>query len=194
MIMEWPNAVRVRGRVPFLEAVRGLLPPEPVCVELGVFLGRFASGIWKRLEPSRLFLVDPWRSDGERLYGDGGLTCYSGRTMRRVRARFPEQVVDGRVVLVRKLSFEAVGDFPDAFFDFVYVDASHRYVDVRRDLEEWAPKLRRGGVLAGHDYEDVPGYGVIQAVDEFCVARGLEVRVLCAAGRWWHGDWAVVLS
>ena len=34
----------------------------------------------------------------------------------------------------------------------MYVDALHDRVGVLRDLEAWWPKLRAGGVMAGHDY------------------------------------------
>jgi hypothetical protein len=43
---------------------------------------------------------------------------------------------------------------PDASLDYVYVDARHDYCGVKEDLEAWWPKLRRGGILAGHDYLD----------------------------------------
>jgi hypothetical protein len=42
--------------------------------------------------------------------------------------------------------------FPDAYFDFVYVDARHDRLGVLQDLHQWWPKLRTGGLMAGHDY------------------------------------------
>ena len=37
-------------------------------------------------------------------------------------------------------------------FDFVYVDARHDYKGILLDLTEWWPLLRKGGIMAGHDY------------------------------------------
>ena len=42
--------------------------------------------------------------------------------------------------------------FVDESVDFIYVDALHDRVGVLRDLESWWPKLRSGGIMAGHDY------------------------------------------
>lgn len=62
-------------------------------------------------------------------------------------------------------------------FDFIYIDACHRYASVKQDIELWWPLLRAGGMLAGHDYVKADGCGVIQAVDEFAAARNLEVQI-----------------
>eukprot|EP00602_Paraphysomonas_sp_CaronLab_P001409 CAMPEP_0185026248 /NCGR_PEP_ID=MMETSP1103-20130426/10182_1 /TAXON_ID=36769 /ORGANISM="Paraphysomonas bandaiensis, Strain Caron Lab Isolate" /LENGTH=114 /DNA_ID=CAMNT_0027559757 /DNA_START=408 /DNA_END=749 /DNA_ORIENTATION=- len=42
--------------------------------------------------------------------------------------------------------------YPDNFFDFIYVDARHDYKGVLVDLHTWWPKLKRGGIIGGHDY------------------------------------------
>lgn len=69
----------------------------------------------------------------------------------------------------------------DASLDFVYIDAQHHYEAVREDLALWYPKLRVGGLFAGHDYLDgeVDGdrFGVKRAVDEFAGEKGLRIGV-----------------
>ena len=42
--------------------------------------------------------------------------------------------------------------FPDRYFDFVYVDGDHSYKGSKSDLRNYYPKVKRGGVIAGHDY------------------------------------------
>ncbi len=42
--------------------------------------------------------------------------------------------------------------FPDGDVDFVFVDADHTYEGCLGDLKAWVPKVRKGGVIAGHDY------------------------------------------
>lgn len=54
--------------------------------------------------------------------------------------------------LIRKPSFEAVEDFGNASLDFVYIDGNHKYGNVAMDLMLWTRKVRKGGVIAGHDY------------------------------------------
>ncbi len=55
---------------------------------------------------------------------------------------------------------------PDQSLDFVFLDASHTYEDVKNDICLWLPKVRYGGVLAGDDYTDKFSDGVVKAVDE----------------------------
>jgi len=54
--------------------------------------------------------------------------------------------------------------YTDNSIDFIYIDASHDYENVKNDLIHWYPKVKIGGVIAGHDYyrEEVK-----RAVDEF---------------------------
>ena len=55
--------------------------------------------------------------------------------------------------------------FPDRYFDFVYIDAKHDFKSVYRDISLWKPKVRKGGLLCGHDYINEEEPGVREAVD-----------------------------
>ncbi len=57
-----------------------------------------------------------------------------------------------KVVFHRMTTLEAALLVPDNSLDYVYIDARHDYCGVKEDLEAWWPKLRKGGVFAGHDY------------------------------------------
>ena len=41
----------------------------------------------------------------------------------------------------------------DETFDFFWIDADHRYHAIKRDIELWLSKVKKGGILAGHDYD-----------------------------------------
>jgi predicted O-methyltransferase YrrM len=63
---------------------------------------------------------------------------------------------------IRNFTTDAATLVPDNSLDFIYVDARHDYCGTREDLHSWWPKLRYGGILAGHDYlsaEEVEAYG-----------------------------------
>ena len=66
---------------------------------------------------------------------------------------------------------EALTDFPKRSLDFIYIDANHGFGYVAMDLSKWADKVRRHGIIAGHDYYAVTGSksirGVGPAVDGF---------------------------
>lgn len=56
------------------------------------------------------------------------------------------------IIKIKKSSVEAAQDFSDRSLDLVYIDAEHDYNSVKTDVNTWKNKVRRGGVLAGHDY------------------------------------------
>lgn len=37
-------------------------------------------------------------------------------------------------------------------FDIVFIDGPHTYKNVRNDIEMWMPRIRSGGIVAGHDF------------------------------------------
>ena len=45
-----------------------------------------------------------------------------------------------------------ITSFPDNYFDFVYIDGDHSYEGSKSDLKNYYPKVKRGGVISGHDY------------------------------------------
>ena len=78
---------------------------------------------------------------------------------------------NGKVAIVKKFSHIAAKDIADESFDFIYIDADHTYEAVKRDLNAWWPKLKVGGLIGLHDYEEIfhsnIPFGVVQAVTEF---------------------------
>lgn len=58
----------------------------------------------------------------------------------------------GKFEPMRMTSLEAAALCADNSFDFVYIDASHEYEDVKADIRAWLPKVKKGGIIAGDDY------------------------------------------
>jgi len=88
------------------------------------------------------------------------------------------------VTLVQGKSSEVAKQFEDGYFDFIYIDADHRYEGILKDITAWYPKLVPGGLFGGHDYVnhtiDLDGeyvFGVVKAVNEFISREGLEIHV-----------------
>jgi hypothetical protein len=42
--------------------------------------------------------------------------------------------------------------YQDNSISFIYIDASHEYEYVKNDIHTWYPKVKTGGIIAGHDY------------------------------------------
>jgi cephalosporin hydroxylase len=70
---------------------------------------------------------------------------------------------------------EIKDQYEDESLDFVYIDANHSYDGVIKDLQDWYPKIKKGGMISGHDYEERPWPGLVKAVDEFFGKENIEI-------------------
>ena len=69
-----------------------------------------------------------------------------------------------------------VDNYEDESFDYVYIDSDHSYEATSKDIELWWPKVKKGGILAGHDYNSRNKlYGVVEAVNEFVEANDIDL-------------------
>ena len=66
---------------------------------------------------------------------------------------------------IKMSSREAVSLYKDNSLDFVLIDGSHEYEEVKHDITEWLKKVKPGGMMAGDDYTNW-WPGVVRAVDE----------------------------
>lgn len=65
---------------------------------------------------------------------------------------------------IKSISWEAASLYDDKSLDFIFIDAAHDYDSVKKDIIAWLPKIKSGGILAGHDYSS--HMQVKMAVDE----------------------------
>jgi len=63
-------------------------------------------------------------------------------------------------------SSEAANKFKDNSVDTIFIDAGHTYNAVKSDIVSWLPKIKIGGIIAGHDYRKSWKNDVIKAVNE----------------------------
>lgn len=154
------------------EQLLALLPQNGVVAELGVDHGDFSRKILDINQPAKLHLIDVWKSER-----------YPEQLFHEVSQKFQTEIEEGKVVINRGLSTEVVDQFPDHYFDWIYIDTVHDYKITKLELENYRPKIKEGGIIAGHDFIvgeiDVPWkYGVIEAVYEFCVEQSWEIIYL----------------
>jgi hypothetical protein len=163
-----------------------ILPKGGTVIEVGVFDGDFSERILALNEPKKLHLVDPWFTKDDGTLYDGPTQEFSSKAQasaalefqyQHVISRFSGEIASGRIEMHRMLSQDAAPLFPDGHFDWAYVDASHFYDDVKNDLAMFFPKLRKGGYIAGDDYDrrGIWDHGVTRAVDEFIATGVAEV-------------------
>jgi hypothetical protein len=139
-------------------------------VEIGSWVGESALTIAGaiRFKDATLTCVDTWEGTPgcetvEMLEQFGGTETVYKQFLANVAPYLNTE--DGPCIRPMKLpSHEAVRTFRDNSLDFVFIDADHRYHAVCKDIENYLPKVKPGGILCGHDYND-PGHpGVKEAV------------------------------
>jgi predicted O-methyltransferase YrrM len=78
--------------------------------------------------------------------------------------------------VVKKISWEAASDYTNESLDFIFIDASHDYESVKKDITSWLPKLKIGSIIAGHDYYHNP---VFNAVNELLGVANIRYMDSC---------------
>lgn len=158
-----------------------------MCAEIGVHKGDFARRILRTTNPSELHLIDPWKYEASdtykrALYGGGaaGGQVEMDERHQRVRTRFRSHIRGGRVTIHRGRSDAVLSAFPEAYFDWVYIDGNHSYEFVKADLDLCFEKVKPGGYIAGDDYTERGWWqgGVVSAVDEFIKAQPVRVVLI----------------
>ena len=144
----------------YREVVR-TFPSGSKFVEVGVYKGKSSFFLGVEIVNSKkdifCYCVDRYTWDEDATY-KGYLT------------KFNEQIglrgLEGVLFPQCGYSVEVANRFPDESFDFIFIDADHEYESVLSDLCAWFPKLKPGGIIAGHDWS--PEFlGVEKAVKEF---------------------------
>jgi hypothetical protein len=153
-------------------------------VEVGVGRGGFTATILGKWHGKRLHGVDPWSEMSE----DGKYVDIANVPQAQHEQNYQEtqrrlHPFGDRCAIHRQTSRQAAAGFRDRSLDFVYLDARHYREALLEDLDLWAPKIRPGGILAGHDYLDgtLPSgrFEVKTTVDQWAAAKRLAV---CCSG------------
>lgn len=184
-------------------------------VEVGVFKAQFSKHLLKNWDGT-LWLVDPWRAFEE---GEGYVDASNHKKHQTAYLEAMQNIegFESRAFMLRGLSSDMASRFEDNSLDLVYIDGNHAYDWVKEDIELWWPKIKKGGVIAGHDYLDMDWkegmwadngkdkhiwmsgaesggeqiyaglFGVNPAVDEFAELNNLKVVLT----KEWLGTWII---
>ena len=138
-----------------------VLPKNAVAAELGVEHGLFSKEIIQRCSPIELVLVDTWPDESIKQ------ECVAN-------VMIPE-----KTFLQQTTSVEYLNSVDANTLDWVYIDTDHTYATTRAELEAAAKAVKPDGYICGHDYTSInysglKRYGVVEAVNEFCVKHNYE--------------------
>ena len=138
-----------------------------VAVEIGTCQGWFTHRMAKYFsEVTKIFCVDPFYDDkGEEYDGEYNLSCWK----KNVREWFGKSIF-----LKRGESYYESQKWGNGVpIDFLFIDGDHHFEAVLLDLQGWCPKVRPGGLIAGHDIDGKWGVEVKKAVEAYCSMNGI---------------------
>jgi len=165
--------LKSRNQLPLLLNELGLIGEG---VEVGVRKGDYSVVLLQRSKLARLFSVDPWMEFPKEEWDDKANVTQAQQDA--IYKLAVQQLCPFRLrsVIMRMTSSDAASHFKHEEMDFVYLDAQHHFYGIQSDLQLWYPIVKKGGVLAGHDYldgeiEGVGSFGVKSAVDWFLGGR-----------------------
>ena len=167
--------------------IESMLPRGGVGAELGVHRGYFTPDLLELTRPSRLHLIDPWYLLGkEWKWGNGNRSTVDALV--GVIHAFRDELVSGQVVLHIGGDLDILPTFPDAYFDWVYVDTSHTYEHTLAELRILKEKVKTEGIIAGDDWRSDPSHkhhGVCKAVAEFAAQSDYQIVYANATDLQW---------
>ena len=149
---------------------------ELVGAEIGVFRGDNAADLLE-LDVKKLYLVDPYKQ-----YSKYEASAEIWEGLEEAKKEAVEKLDKKRVKWLFLRSVAAAKKVKDSSLDFVYIDGNHAEEFVKQDIECWSKKVKRGGLVGGHDYDE--RHGVIPAVTEF--AKENDVEIETAGIEWWY--------
>lgn len=125
-----------------LAKLLALGPADIVGLEIGTLGGEGASWLLEQCPNIRkIYTVDPYREYHEWI-------------------GFVPQAILDQFRLTAQQNLRAYGDrvemhltIPDVRVDFLFIDGAHNYQNVMTDLRDNVPRVKRGGIVSGHDYE-----------------------------------------
>ena len=121
--------------------------------ELGLWRGRTFLHLLETCPHLTMIGVDAWKKRPKN-EGDGQET-YETWDMEKFESDVRESAekYGNRAIIKKMETLEAANEVEDGLLDFVFIDADHSYEGVKNDIEAWLPKIRKGGILFGHDID-----------------------------------------
>ena len=141
---------------------------DGVGAEIGVCKGANASTLLRITRPKKLHLVDVWVRDPlTEIHHSEDLHYNDWES--DIRNLFNNEIKDNIVILHKIAGIEFLNSIDDNYLDWVYLDSDHSYENISQELSLSILKVKKGGIIAGHDFmvhEEAWKSGVVRAVIE----------------------------
>ena len=159
----------------------------PRIVEVGLFAGSLAHCV-NALRPGVEYVgIDQWLPGEDCADHYKETNDYSTRIDKEAADRIKHIAYNVQKMwnfpIIEEDSVAAAEKVQDGSCDLVFLDGDHSYKGLSRDIQAWAPKVKHGGWLGGHDYNNVGFHlphdfsGVAKAVAEWSAHSGYAIEL-----------------
>ncbi len=151
--------MRHAGNTNGLFELINILPDNLIMAEIGCYAGESTRMFMESKKVNTMYAIDIW-TDELNIYN----SIIQNHNFSLVEKAFDENTKEFNVVKLKMNLEQALDKLPE--LDIVYIDGNHNYEYVKKDIEMSLKKVKKNGIISGHDYHnDTPD--VIKAVNEF---------------------------
>lgn len=139
-IIEMRNSESAKGLKDLIKE----FPDNCVMAEIGCYAGESTEIFLNSGKVKKLYAIDPWKKG----YDANDITSETDFDL--VEKLFDERTKGKNVVKLKMTMEEAFDSLPK--LDVIYIDGNHSYDFVVKDIELSLKKIKKNGIICGHDY------------------------------------------
>ena len=178
---------------PLIDAIGGLR-----AVEIGVDKADFSVHMLSKSKIAKYYCIDTWQDDFGSPCRPGFFDKDGKNRLMDAQNNLKPFLENDRAEMWQTTGMEASVGFQNNTLDFVYIDGDHSLEGIYTDIKAWLPKVKIGGIIAGHDYKNgmnsgindyfgnqLP-YNVKTVVDDYCRRYGYALRSIGGVVKSWY--------
>ena len=152
-----------------------------VGLETGIEKGKNATVMYENIPNLKLYGLDSYKQHPQCSYAfHAAKRHWNPKAIKNWKDQCLKRMKGKNYIKIEKFTEDAIHDIKDNSLDFVYLDADHSYDFVMQDMILLGRKLRKGGIMSGHDYFYEKGKRrekVMQAVKDYTNVHGIKFYI-----------------
>ena len=140
---------------------------DVVIAEIGIFRGESTLSLFNYCDIKKIYLIDPFNKEIADYFNptDGTNIHINDSLFEETKSKLSKYL--DNVVFLKETSDDAFNKINDDELDFLFIDGCHTYECVYKDLVNYYPKVKSGGIISGDDFSNkFQGFGIIDAVND----------------------------
>ncbi len=182
------GGVNNRCEMQLRSIAKGIKSQNPLILEIGCWTGRSTVALATARKDARIVSVDWFKGSP----GTAQKPYASSHDVFNIwRGNLRKRNITN-VCLMYMSSFDACSLMKNHMFDMIFIDGDHRYSHVKSDIVMWKSRVKKGGIICGHDYEkhstECPEWMMKETDRDFLPSESLHPGVIRAVSELFPKD------